>query len=418
MHQLVEELYPFCRSITGDGVYQTLSLLKQIIPVVIYKIPTGTKAFDWVVPKEWNIKDAYIKNSAGEKIVDFGNSNLHVLNYSVPVHKHVSLGELRDHLYSIPEHPDWIPYRTSYYKEDWGFCMAHNQLLQLEDDTYEVLIDSSLKEGHLAFGECYIQGELDNEVLISTHICHPSLCNDNLSGISVVTFLAAELLKRKLRYSYRFLFIPGTIGAITWLSINEAKVKNIKHGLTAALLGNDGDFIYKKTRKGDCEIDRIVEAALRDSRHNYQVMDYVPYGYDERQFCSPGFNLPVGSLTRAIHDQYPEYHSSADNLELVMPEALDTSLEMYCKVVEMLESNKKYFNVNPKCEPNLGKRGLYNQVGGDGDGKDFQLALLWVLSLSDGSHSLLDISKRSKMKFENIRRAAEMLSESRLLVKA
>src|SRR6267154_2050639 len=315
MHSLMTELFPICRSITGDGVNQTLNIIKKEIPLSIRKIPTGTKVFDWEVPKEWNIKDAYIMNSRGEKIVDFAKSNLHVLNYSIPVDRSVTLSVLKEHLYTLPEHPDWIPYRTSYYKEDWGFCMTHNQFQKLSE-----------------------------EVLISTRICHPSMCNDNLSGICVATFLAKELRRKKLRYSYRFLFIPGTIGAITWLSQNESKVAQIKHGLVISLLGNAGGFTYKKSRQEDAEIDQVVETVLKAKSKNYKVVKFSPYGDDERQFCSPGFNLPVGSLMRTPFGEYPEYHTSADNLEFVTPTTLENSLQMLRDIIHVLETNKMYIN--------------------------------------------------------------------------
>jgi aminopeptidase-like protein len=415
MHELMEELYPICRSITGDGVRESLSIVKKHIPLTMHKIRTGATVFDWEVPKEWNIKDAYIKNSRGEKIVDFANSNLHVMNYSIPVHQLMPLSELMGHLYTLPEYPDWIPYRTSYYKEDWGFCITHTQFQQLEEDLYEVCIDSTLKKGHLIYGEYFLPGELSDEVLLSTHVCHPSLCNDNLSGISVLTFLAKYLQTQKLRYSYRFLFIPGTIGAIAWLSINEIKTRNIKHGLVATLLGDNGPFTYKKSRRGNAEIDKIVPEVLRNLNVQHRVINYSPYGYDERQFCSPGFNLPVGSLTRTLYGQFPEYHTSADNLEFVKPEALDGSLKIYQAVIRMLEENERYINTNPKCEPQLGRRKLYSLVGGKKESADFQMATLWVLNLSDGFHSLMDISKESGLPFELIREVANKLEECRLL---
>lgn len=415
MHALMSELFPICRSITGKGVHQTLNIIKKEIPLSIHKVPSGTTVFDWQVPKEWNINDAYIKNLAGEKIIDFANSNLHVLNYSIPVAKSVSLNELKDHLHTLPEHPDWIPYRTSYYKEDWGFCLTHNQFLKLKDKVYEVFIDSSLSEGHLTYGEYYIAGELPDEVLISTRICHPSMCNDNLSGICVATYLAKELRRKKLRYSYRFLFIPGTIGAITWLFLNEPKVKNIKHGLVISLLGDDRGFTYKRSRLGNTEIDQVVEAVLKTKTANHTILNFSPYGDDERQFCSPGFNLPVGCLMRTPFGEYPEYHTSADNLKFVKPKALETSLQIIDNIIFTLEANKKYLNVNPKCEVQLGKRGLYNLVGGENLNKNFQLAFLWVLNYSDGSHSLLDISMESGIDFEIIHLAAGKLFEQRLL---
>ncbi len=416
MHALMTELFPICRSITGKGVHQTLNILKKDIPLSIYKVPSGTTVFDWEVPREWDINEPYVKNSKGEKIIDFANSNLHVLNYSMPIDKSVSLSELKEHLYSLPEHPDWIPYRTSYYKEDWGFCISHNQFQKLKDDVYDVYIDSALKDGHLTYGEYYIAGELPEEVVISTRICHPSMANDNLSGICVATYLAKELRRKKLRYSYRFLFIPGTIGAITWLFLNEPKVKNIKHGLVVSLLGDEGGFTYKKSRQGSAEIDQVVEAVLKAKTTAHTILNFSPYGDDERQFCSPGFNLPVGCLMRKSFGEYPEYHTSADNLELVTPKALETSLKMIDNILFTLEANKSYVNVNPKCELHLGKRGLYNLVGGENLNKTFQLALLWVLNFSDGKHSLLNISRESGIDFEIINLAAGKLFEQKLLV--
>ena len=415
MYKFIERLYPICRSITGEGLMETLHQIREHIPVQIYQVPTGTKVFDWEVPREWNIKDAYIMNSRGEKIIDFSNSNLHILNYSVPVCRNVSLTELKEHLHTLPEHPDWIPYRTSYYKEDWGFCVSYNQYKQLTDDRYEVHINSTLENGNLTYGELFIPGESQEEVLLSTHICHPSLCNDNLSGISVLTFLAKALSAKKLHYSYRFLFLPGTIGAITWLSVNESRTGNIRHGLIASLLGNGGAFIYKKSRRGDTEIDRIATEVLRLKSINYKVVDFTPYGYDERQFCSPGFNLPIGCLSRSHYGQFPEYHTSADDLNFIQPDALESSLQMYLDILLMLERNKKYINMNPKCEPQLGKRGLYDGIGGDNHSKEFQMALLWVLNFSDGNHSLLDISKRSGIAFELIAQSADRLEEAELL---
>lgn len=415
MYQLMSELYPICRSITGNGVRETLGKIKRIVPIEVHEVASGTKVFDWTVPKEWNIKDAYVKNSKGEKIIDFKKSSLHILNYSVPIQKKVSLRELKEHLFTLPEHPDWIPYRTSYYSENWGFCISHNQFTKLEEDTYEVCIDSSLENGNLTYGEYYIKGDLSDEVLISTHICHPSLCNDNLSGIVLAVSLAKYLSQASLRYSYRFLFIPGTIGSITWLCLNESKVSIIKHGLIVVCVGDSGKFTYKKTRQGNMEIDRIVTNVLKDSDKDFDVIDFFPYGYDERQYCSPGFDLPVGCLMRTPHGQFPEYHTSADNLDFVKPENLAISFSIYLAVLNILENNKKYVNQNPKCEPQLGKRGLYHKIGGQDDSEAFQLAMLWVLNLSDGRNSLMDISERAKLGFDLIKEAADTLAEHGLL---
>jgi len=415
MYDLIRDLYPICRSITGDGVRKTLAVLRKHIPLEVHEVPSGTKVFDWTVPKEWNIRDAYVKDRKGSKVVDFGQSNLHVVNYSVPVHATVPLEELKKHLYSIPEKPALIPYRTSYYKEDWGFCLSHSALQSLSGPEYEVVIDATLKDGHLTYGEFVLPGETDEEILVSCHVCHPSLCNDNLSGIALATYLARSLQPLPRRYRYRFLFIPGTIGAITWLALHEAATARIKHGLVVACVGDGGSFTYKKSRRGNAEIDRVVEHVLRASGQPYRIREFTPYGYDERQYCSPGFNLAVGSLTRTPHGEFPEYHTSADDPSFVRPEHLAASLAMYRSVMEELEANRLYLNTNPKCEPQLGKRGMYRHAGGYGGGADRELALLWVLNLSDGTMSLLDIAEKSGLAFQVIRAAAEDLLAHGLL---
>ncbi len=412
MMAFIAEAYPICRSLTGDGVRRTLGMIGERIPLKIREVPTDTPVFDWKVPKEWNIRDAWIKDSSGRKVVDFREHNLHVLGYSVPVHERLPLAELKKHLFSLPEKPDLIPYRTSYYKEAWGFCLRHRTLESLPEGEYEVLIDSTLADGSLTYGELLLPGDSAREVLLSTHVCHPSLCNDNLSGIAVMTWLARKLLARpRRRYSYRFLFIPGTIGSITWLALNEVK---IDHGLVAANLGT-GPFHYKKSRHGYKEIDRAVAAVLRDSGEPFTVEDFVPFGYDERQYGSPGFNLAVGSLTRTPYGRYPEYHTSADDLELVKPAALEGSLRTYLAVLDVLEGNRRYLNLNPKCEPQLGRRGLYRTIGGDESGRERELALLWVLNLSDGSYDLMEIAERAEMSFAAIREAADALLAAGLL---
>ena len=415
MYELIAELYPLCRSITGNGIRGTLGIIKNHIPLDVHEVPTGTQVFDWTVPKEWNIRDAYIKNSTGERVVDFQRSNLHIMSYSIPVRKMMHLKELQEHLFTLHEHPDWIPYRTSYYKENWGFCLSHNQFLQLEDDAYEVCIDASLEDGHLTYGEYYLRGEQADEVLMSCHVCHPSLCNDNLSGIALLTFLAKYLGSLSLRYSYRFLFIPGTIGSITWLCLNERRVTKIKHGIVVACMGDPGKSTYKKSRQGDTEIDRAVAHVLRHSGQEYEIIDFSPYGYDERQFGSPGFNLPIGCLMRTPYGRFPEYHTSADNLTFVQHEYLADSFSKALSVLDLLENNKVYINQNPKCEPRLGKRGLYRPIGGQTDGDQGELAMLWVLNLSDGYHTLLDIADRCGLPFDVIKNAADALLTHDLL---
>ncbi len=379
------------------------------------KCPAALPVFDWTVPKEWNIRDAYIKNSRGERVVDFQKSNLHVLNYSTPIKAKLSLAELKPHLFSFPEHPDWIPYRTSYYAERWGFCLSHNQLLALKDDVYEVCVDSTLKDGHLTYGELLLPGQSSDEVLISCHACHPSLANDNLSGLALATFLARRLGESQHRYSYRFLFIPGTIGSITWLARNEERVANIKHGLVITCVGDQGRLTYKKSRRGDAEIDRAVAHVFKYSGQEHEILEFTPYGYDERQYCSPGFNLPIGCFMRTPNGRYPEYHTSADNLDFVKPASLADSFEKCLKVLVLLEGNFTYLNLNPKCEPQLGKRGLYQTIGGQTDARQFELAMLWVLNLSDGKRSLLDIAEHSGTEFGLVRKAADALVQHTLL---
>ena len=415
MNRLVADLYPICRSITGNGVRQTLNEIKKLIPLEAHEVPSGTKAFDWTVPKEWNINDAFIKDSSGNRIVDFQQSNLHVMSSSVPVKRKMTLDELKPHLFSLPDHPDWIPYRTSYYAENWGFCLSHETLLGLKDGEYEVCIDSALSDGSLTYGECYLKGNSDDEVLISCHVCHPSLCNDNLSGIALAVALAQYLAQTERRYSYRFLFAPGTIGSITWLSRNEASISRIKHGFVLTCVGDKGDCTYKKSRRADAEIDRAFLHVLRHSSAAFKTLDFYPYGYDERQYCSPGFNLPVGCFMRSQHGTFPEYHTSADNLDFVRAEALADSFSKCELVIDVLENNRTFLNQNPKCEPQLGRRGLYRAIAGHAESAANELAMLWVLNLSDGHHALLDIAERAGLSFANIKNAADLLVSHNLL---
>lgn len=414
MHDLIARLQPICRSITGDGVRDTLAVIAEYMPLEITQVPSGTRVFDWEVPKEWNIRDAYVKTTRGERVIDFRESCLHVVGYSIPVKKRIGLAELMEHLFSLPDRPSWIPYRTSYYEETWGFCLAHEQLLTLADREYDVCIDSTLQDGQLVYGEYVVPGELDDEFLVSAHVCHPALCNDNLSGIAVATFLAREAARQRRRYSYRFLFAPATIGAITWLALNEERASRIKHGLVLSCVGDAGAPTYKKSRRGDAEIDRAMLHVLRASGADHEIQEFSPYGYDERQYCSPGFDLPVGCLMRTPWGRFPEYHTSADDLTFVKPRALADSLATCVAVLELIEANRWYRSLNPKCEPQLGRRGVYGSLGGDRRRQD-ELALFWVLNLSDGSHSLLDVAERSGLEFATIARAADVLVAKELL---
>ena len=436
MYQLMEELFPICRSITGNGVRISLKIISNHIPLTIFEVPTDTQVFDWTIPKEWNINDAYIKNNEGQKILDFKKSNIHVVNYSVPIRKRISFKELKQHIHTIPSQPDVIPYLTSYYNEYWGFCMTHNDFIQLKNGEYEVVIDSSLKNGSLTYGEFFIKGKSDQEIVFSCYICHPSLCNDSLSGVVLTTILAKHLSKFNNYFSYRFLFIPETIGAITWLSRNEENLSKIVHGLVVTCVGDPGNSTYKKSRNGNNVIDLVVEKVLKESKEPYEILDFFPTGSDERQFCSPGINLPFGSLMRTPYDKFLQYHTSADNLEFIKKENLENSLAKYFSIINELENNhtdysnnvnpdnnkksvKKdelvFLNLYPKCEPQLGKRGLYQKLGGIKDATSNKLAILWILNQSDGNNSLSDIAKKSDIDYKRIVNAAKLLKEANLI---
>ena len=417
MYTLAERLYPICRSITGNGLRETLRIIQKEIPLTLHEVASGTAVFDWVVPREWNIRDAYIRNSRGEKIVDFQQHNLHVLNYSTPINAHISLEELRPHLFTLPEKPEWVPYRTSYFNDNWGFCITQRQLETMHDDDYEVVIDSTLESGSLSYGELTIPGESEEEVLLFAHCCHPSLANDNLSGIAVVVELAKILSASSPRFTYRCVFAPGTIGCITWLSQNKSELSKVKLGLVAAVLGDPGQLTYKKTRAGDTLIDRAAVHILRHRNMPFNTLEFSPYGYDERQFASPGINLPVGRLTRTPNGSYPEYHTSADNMSLITPDAMADSLTVYHEIIILIENNFKYQSNFPYCEPQLGKRGLYRTTGGHANAEQRELALLWVLNQSDGQHDLLEIAERSDIPFATIASAATELAATDVIRK-
>jgi len=419
LYKLVAELYPICRSITGDGVRRTLEIVdRELGGLQVSEVPTGTQVLDWTVPREWNVRGAWVADAAGERVIDFQASSLHLLGYSVPVRATMPLAELRQHLFTLPDHPDWVPWRTSYYAERWGFCASQRLVDSLPDGDYEVCVDTTLADGHLTYGEHLVEGQTDEEVLVSCHVCHPSLANDNLSGIAVATGLARRLAERRPRYRYRFLFTPGTIGSVTWLARNEDRVGRIRHGLVLACVGDPGGFTYKRSRRGDADIDRAVAHVLGRSGRPHRVVDFTPYGYDERQYCSPGFDLPVGCLSRTPYAAYPEYHTSADDLDLVGPAQLQESLEVCWEVVQVLEADRRYVNLSPKGEPQLGRRGLYGQIGGRSDAEERQMAMLWVLNQSDGRMSLLDVAERSGLPLALLAEVAAALEEAGLLAGA
>jgi aminopeptidase-like protein len=413
-YELIRELYPICRSITGDGVRKTLDRLGEIVPLKRFEVPSGTPVFDWEVPNEWNVRAAWIRDPSGRTIADVAEHSLHLVSYSVPFRGRVPLDELKKHLHSLPQQPDWIPYRTSYYKEYWGFCLRHRDLERLQPGEYEVCVDTTLKAGHLSYAEAFIPGTSDREVLIYTHTCHPSLANDNLTGMSLAALLARELSRATRRLSYRIVFGPGTIGSLTWLAANEAHLDRIEHGLVMGLLGDPGVLTYKESRNGTAPIDRVARHVVKQVGNGARVTEWEPYGYDERQFCSPGFDLPVGRLTRSANGAYPEYHTSADNPGLVKVESLAESAFAALSIFDVLDANRVCQNLAPKGEPRLGKRGLYGSLGGPPPG-EFENAVRWVLNQSDGSHDLLAIADRAALPFETIDTAARALEQVQLL---
>jgi len=415
MYTTIRELFPIPRSITGDGLRQTIDILNKILPLSITEVPTGKQVFDWTIPEEWGVDEAYIENAEGVRVVDWKESNLHVVGYSVPVDITMSLSELKQHLHTLPEHPDWIPYRTSYYSRTWGFCLTHRQLSTLPEGNYRAVIRSRHLPGSLTLAEYLHQGESDEEVLVFSHDCHPSLANDNLSGVAIATYLAAYLRNRSTRFSYRFVFAPATIGSIAWMANNESALGRIRHGLVLSVLGGGGPFHYKVSRAGNQIIDRTAWHLLRTEYPGSQKLDFLPWGYDERQFCSPGINLPVGRLTRTPNGEFPEYHTSADNLEYLSPQDLGEAWLACLKIFEALECNDTYINLSPKGEPQLGRRGLYRSTGGYQHVPERQLALLWVLNQSDGNSSLLDIAERSGLQFSVLVRAAKDLEHVELI---
>ena len=416
MYAAVERLYPICRSITGDGVRATLDILAESLPIERRGVQSGTQAFDWTVPDEWNVRDAYIADRQGRRVVDFQRHTLHLVSYSVPVRATMTLDELRPHLHTLADRPDWIPYRTTYYHRNWGFCLADEQLRSMDEGPYEVVIDSSLEPGELTYGELVLPGESAEEVVISAHVCHPSLANDNLSGIAVAMEVARSLRACSARrFTYRFLFAPGTIGSLTWLSRNADVLSRIRHGLVLTGLGGPGPLVYKRSRRGERDVDRAAAHVV--ARRGGEIRSYSPYGYDERQFNAIGFDLPFGRLSRTPHGEYPEYHTSADDLSFVKPSELAESYLAVLEILDVLENDEAYRNLSPYGEPQLGRRGLYPSTGGK-PATDMVMAMLWVLAYSDGSTSLLDIASIAGSDFAGLRGAASALLAAGLLGRA
>jgi aminopeptidase-like protein len=415
MFDLMVELFPVCRSITGEGLRQTLRTIGTRIPLAVTEVPTGTAVFDWTVPPEWNVRDAWVADADGRRVIDFRASNLHVVNYSTPVRRRLPLAELDAHLHSLPDHPTWVPYRTSYYVEDWGFCLSDQARRELPDGDYEAVIDTTLEDGSLSYGECVLGGESPDEILVSCHVCHPSLANDNLSAVVAGTFLARLAATLDRRLTYRFLFAPGTIGAITWLARNQHRVGHIRAGLVLACVGDDTPLVYKRSRRGDTEIDRAAAHVLGHHDPAAEIVDFSPYGNDERQFCSPGFNLPVGAITRAGHDRNERHHTSADDLASISPLALADTVATCLRIIGLIERNDRLVSLNPMGEPQLGRRGLYRSFGGRAEQAALESAVLWVMSGADGHHTVLDVAERARLPFAVVDEAARALVDVGLI---
>ena len=419
MLALIRELYPIGRSITGPGLRETVRRLSGIVPLEITEVPSGTPVFDWTVPDEWSIEDAYIEHESGRRFADLHHSNLHVVGYSTPIDATMTLDELRPYLNSLPDYPEWIPYHTSYYKPGWGFCLSHRDLQSLPEGNYHVVIRSHIGSGSMTLAEYVRPGASDEEVLVFAHDCHPSLANDNLSGLVIAIHLAAFLAQRATRYSYRFVFAPATIGSITWLATNESKLARIRHGLVLSMLGASGPLHYKKSRTGTNTIDRAAWHVLSGEFPGSKMLEFSPWGYDERQFCSPGINLPVGRLTRTPNEESIEYHTSGDNPDSLSAAALGQAWLACLKIFEAIEVDVRYVNLSPKGEPQLGRRGLYRTTGGYYTGvADRQMALFWMLNQSDGNTSLLEIAQKSGLPAGMLARAALDLQTAGLLERA
>lgn len=417
MYGLVKELYPICRSITGNGVRQTLSIIKRELPgMTIHEVASGTQVFDWTVPKEWNIRGGYIETfGGGKRLIDFADSNLHILGYSLSVDKIVTREELLEMVYTLPEQPDYIPYVTSYYKERSGFCMSENLKKSLNDEKYHIVIDSTLADGHLTYGELLIPGKSDKEIFLSTYVCHPSMANNELSGPAVVVALAKRILANKGRkYSYRIVFIPETIGSITYLSKNlDYMQKHVIAGYNLSCVGDNRTYSYIESPYADTLADRVAQNVLHFHYPDYKRYSFLHRGSDERQYCSPLVHLPLCAICRSKYEEYPEYHTSADDLTLVSPEGLQGAYEVYCKCIDMIEYNG-YYQVTTPCEPQLGKRGLYPTISKKGSIYETRKMTAFI-AYCDGTHDLIDISNRINVPINELITIINRLSEVKLI---
>ena len=418
MYTLCNKLFPICRSITGNGVRETLRVLQSICPAMtLHEVQTGTQVFDWIVPKEWNIRDAWIKNSKGEKILDFAKSNLHVMGYSIPVNQKVTLEELLPLIHTQPDQPDAIPYVTSYYKERYGFCMSQLQKDALQGDIYHIYIDSDLKDGSLTYGEILIPSTEGNkdEIFLSTYVCHPSMANNELSGPAVTIYLAKWLWEKKhRRYNYRIIFIPETIGAITYLSQHLPEMKkNIRAGFNISCVGDDRTYSYVASRYGNTLADKVAKNVLSFRYPEYKHYSFLQRGSDERQYNAPGVDLPVCAVCRSKYAEYPEYHTSKDNMGLISPTGLQGAYEVYRDMIEALEYNHRY-QIQCFGEPQLGKRGLYPTISQKGN-YDAVKSMTDFIAYADGMNDLIDISNIIKVPVERLVTVIEKLQEAKLI---
>lgn len=414
---LLSELFPICRSISGKGLRESFAILQKYIPLELYEVKSGTNIFDWVVPDEWNINGGYIKDSSGKKIVDFNDSNLHIVSYSIPVNVSMTLEELRPHLHTLPDQPDAIPYVTSYYGRTWGFCLTHKDYESLKDDVYKIEIDSSLTPGSLTYGDVVLAGETDEEVLISSYLCHPSMANNELSGPILALLLYKKLSEMKSRrYTYRFYLGPETIGALIYLDKHQQHFKRyLKAGLVATCCGDSGRFNYKMVRRKDNILDKAIVHSLKYGQFEFAVRGFFPTGSDERQYCSPGFNFPVGSIIRSVYGEFPEYHTSLDNLDFVKGKYLSETLQVYMHALYVLENNRRYMNLKPYGEPFLSKYNLQAVIGASKSHANEKLIIKYLLNYCDGNVELLEIAEMLSLPLWSMEEAIKKLVNAGLL---
>ncbi len=420
LEKYFDKLWPICRSITGNGLRQSLKIINEIVPLQITEVPTNTQVFDWLVPKEWNITDAYILTPDGNKICDFNLNNLHIVSYSTPINCKLTFDELKKHLHFIEEMPTAIPYVTSYYKENWGFCIAYNDFIKLPTQgNYQVVITSSLKDGSLTYGEAILKGSTDKEILFSTYLCHPSMANNELSGPLVQSFLYQKIAAMPNRkYNYRFVYAPETIGVIAYLhKVGTHLKQKLIAGYVLTCCGDNGKFVYKKSKQINSLADIVAEHVLKNQTMPYEIIPFSVGGSDERQYCSPGFNLPVGSLTRSMYQRYKEYHTSLDNKEFISFNAMEQTVNMYFDFVQAIELNDVFETTIPFCEPQLGKRGLYPSSVNPTDARDKIHNRMHLLTYADGTNSLIEIADLKNISVFDLQEHIAPLMEANILTK-